>query len=338
MSLLPGNPAAPGHLLTFVFDLCAGHGRRVDNSAPVRRMTGLRRASRSPLCFDSTMNRHSNDEVGAERICSHQPNTDRAVDLHLVSNGLTGHRGRPRLRSDVQADAAADELVAHLITPRPFILRWIGIRDTQHGSDTSLDAAHCDSMRFDLTPESTGNKMNRPSAIRTAVALLCSALASAHAATYYVNSSSGNDTNSGTTTSLTWKTLLSGGAIWQETLNVKAGVTYSTYGSTSRAIISGSRPITSRTWTRAATGSNIWYITTTPQIESGSVSQVLVNGLQQTRARTPNIGKGDWAVTSSRYAKVAKDGNDTTLNLDAPISMAQRFSRATIRPTYPNTP
>lgn len=177
--------------------------------------------------------------------------------------------------------------------------------------------------------------MNRLSAIRAASALLCAATASAYAATYYVDATAGNDANNGTTTTTAWKTLAkvnssvtSGDTVklqalntWRETLVVKSGVTYTNYGSTastSRAIISGSRPVNGLTWTRYGT-TNIWVATTNSQIESGGISQLLVNGTRQTLARTPNVGSGDFSVANSRYARITQRGNGTTLNINAGV-------------------
>jgi parallel beta-helix repeat protein len=179
-------------------------------------------------------------------------------------------------------------------------------------------------------------------AARAAAMLLFAAAASAQAATYYVDSSAGNDANNGTTTSSPWKTLskvnssvTSGDTVkllalkvWREPLIIKSGVTYTSYGSTSalsRAIISGSRPVNGLTWTRfGASTSNIWVATTNAQIESGNISQLFVSGTKQTRARTPNVGSGDFAVTSSRYARIAQNGNGTTLNINVGVVPASR--------------
>lgn len=177
--------------------------------------------------------------------------------------------------------------------------------------------------------------MNKLCAIRTAVALLCAATASAYAATYYVDSSAGNDANDGITTSTPWKTLAkvnasvtSGDTVklmayktWRETLVVKSGVTYTNYGSTSsvaRAVISGSRPVNGLAWSRYGSG-NIWVATTNSQIESGSISQLFANSARQTLARAPNIGSGDFNVSGSRYAAIAQSGNGTTLNIKAGV-------------------
>lgn len=165
----------------------------------------------------------------------------------------------------------------------------------------------------------------------SAVLLFAASLsAPAMSATYYVHATSGSDntsTNNGSSNK-PWKTfakansvaisgdtvLLSGGTTWQETLYVKSGVTYNTYGSTSPAIISGGRGVTGLSWSLYKP--NVYVATTNASVESGSISQVWAGSTRLTRARTPNVGSGSYGA-NSRYFKVDQDGNDTTLNVVA---------------------
>lgn len=164
----------------------------------------------------------------------------------------------------------------------------------------------------------------------SAVLLLAASLsAPAMAATYYVHATAGSDntsTNNGSS-SKPWKTfakansvaiagdtvLLSGGTTWQETLHVRSGVTYNTYGSSAAAIISGGRSVSGLSWSLYKP--NIYVATTNASVESGTISQVWVGNTRLTRARTPNVGSGSYAVTGSRYWKVHQQGNDTTLTI-----------------------
>jgi parallel beta-helix repeat protein len=171
------------------------------------------------------------------------------------------------------------------------------------------------------------------SAIQWAAILACCSATASHAATYYVDASKGIDTNLGTSTSAAWKTLskvnasassgdtvlLQGGGTWEDSLTVKSNVTYGTYGSSAKAIISGSRSVNGLSWARDGAGSNVWVATTTAAVESGEITQVFIDGMAMTRARTPNVGKGDYGVANSRYAKITQNGNDTTLNIAAGV-------------------
>ena len=175
--------------------------------------------------------------------------------------------------------------------------------------------------------------MNRALTSRALAVLLLAASLSAPAmsATYYVHATAGSDntsTNNGSSNK-PWKTfakansvavngdtvLLSGGTTWQETLVVKSGVTYNTYGSTSPAIISGGRGVTGLSWSLYKP--KIYVATTNASVESGAISQVWVGNTRLTRARTPNVGSGSYGA-NSRYFKVAQEGNDTTLNVVTP--------------------
>lgn len=178
--------------------------------------------------------------------------------------------------------------------------------------------------------------MRRTLAWAGGIALL-SQMVAAQAATYYVDPTTGNDANSGTSTWQALRTLaranvkavaydtvlLAPGKTFDEALVVKGNVTYDTVnGSTNRAILRGSRAVgtgSGLTWSRLSATSNIWVASTNAAVETGEISQLLINGVPMTRARTPNIGKGDFAggtVLSSNYAKVTANGDPYTLNVD----------------------
>jgi hypothetical protein len=124
----------------------------------------------------------------------------------------------------------------------------------------------------------------------------------AQATTYYVNSSTGDDSKSGTSTSTPWKTLAKvnatsfspGDAIlfnrgdsWEGTLTVKNSgtsgnpITYGAYGSGDKPILYGSEVITG--WTKYS--GNIYkanYYT--------AISQVFISNKKMKAARFPNSG------------------------------------------------
>lgn len=191
--------------------------------------------------------------------------------------------------------------------------------------------------------------MNQLSAVRAAAMLLCAAVASTQAETYYVDNSVGNNNNNGTLDTSPWKTLskvnssvksgdtvkLRAAQTWYETLIVKSGVTYTSYSPTNpgaRANISGVRSLQGLKWDRYGSNtSNIWVTTTNAQIEGSGISQLLVNGVRQTLARTPNVGKGDFTAPNSRYARIQQDGNGTTLNIaSGVVSPSNDINGATV--------
>ena len=107
----------------------------------------------------------------------------------------------------------------------------------------------------------------------------------AEAATYYV-SNSGNDTNSGTSESQSWKSidkvnkstfqpgdniLLKRGDIWREQLTVPSSgteghlITFGAYGSGNDPVISGADDFTGASWSNQ--GSNIWRISLSQHAE-----------------------------------------------------------------------
>jgi len=180
-----------------------------------------------------------------------------------------------------------------------------------------------------------------PSIRHTAMALASAFVGNAFSATYYVNTNSWSDNNPGNSTGLPWrtidkvnKTVVAGdsvyffrGGIWNETLQVKSGVTYGAYGSNAnKPVISGARNVGNLSWARTAAGSNIWVATTNAanaNIETGSIRHLYLNGTRLTRARFPNVGQQGTFDNStsgpSRYNKVTLLGDSTTLNVGADV-------------------
>lgn len=182
----------------------------------------------------------------------------------------------------------------------------------------------------------------RPFSRLTAAALATLCSASAFAATYYVNPNSLGDGNSGTSSTWPWKTIakvnataVSGdtvyfyrGGVWNETLQVKSGVTYGAYGSnTPKPVISGSRYVGGLSWARTSATSNIWVATTNSTIETGAIRHLYLNGARLTRARHPNVSTvptqppftpfTNSTTGITRYARIAATGDYTTLNIEA---------------------
>lgn len=128
------------------------------------------------------------------------------------------------------------------------------------------------------------------------------ATAFAAGATYYVSSSTGSDTNTGTSTSTPWKTLskvnsamatiatgdtilLNRGDIFEGSLTVtKSGVSFGAYGSGSNPTISGF--VSPSTWT--SVGTNLWESNALPT--GTTVEMMTVNGARQGQGRYPNTG------------------------------------------------
>ena len=127
------------------------------------------------------------------------------------------------------------------------------------------------------------------------------------ATNYYVSSTTGNDVNSGLTTSLPWKTLtkvnatnfvagdqimFQRGDTFYGSLTVKnsgtAGspIVYGAYGTGANPIISGFSQITA--WTNL--GSNIWESTNAVSTLS-YLNIVSINGVNTPMGRTPNLGR-----------------------------------------------
>jgi|GEM_PF-4511512 len=168
-------------------------------------------------------------------------------------------------------------------------------------------------------------------------ALLALAKASlSHAALYYVNPDSGNDTkHAGTNATAPWKTLakardalepgdtlhLASAKTFTEALVLSTGVSYTTYGGSEPARISGLRrvDIASTTWTKDA-AYPIYTTKLARDVAPTGVSQVFMGGDRLIRARTPNAGRGDFkSVSSSQFARVTADGDHLTLNLNPKI-------------------
>lgn len=133
----------------------------------------------------------------------------------------------------------------------------------------------------------------------------------ASAATYYVDATGGNDTNSGTTTSAAWKTLgkvaatnlqpgdnvlLKRGAIWRERLMVptsgtaSASITFGAYGSGAAPIITGSDPLSA--WTAAATNLYTASFATQPEV----VTFDGIKGVRETSSSAVNAAN-EWFWT-----------------------------------------
>lgn len=120
------------------------------------------------------------------------------------------------------------------------------------------------------------------------------------AATYYV-ASNGNDLNNGLSTSSPWKTiaglnkktlspndaiLFKAGETFYGQIEIKSGVTYSSYGSGPAPIISGAIPITS--WIPYGTG-GVYKVKLMDSL-ARTVKNLFVNSQQMTIARYPNSG------------------------------------------------
>ena len=182
------------------------------------------------------------------------------------------------------------------------------------------------------------------------LAALAQASLSQAAAVYYVNPDSGSDSHVGTKASSPWKTLaraedaatagdtvqLASGKVFTDTLVLNSGVSYSTYGGTAPARISGLRRVdtTGAGWTKDP-ALPIYTVKLPRDLVLAGVSQVFVGGDRLVRARTPNIGKGDfkWAP-ASQFARVTTDGDGQTLNIDprvVPAGADVRGATAMIR-------
>ncbi|MES2092129.1 MAG: right-handed parallel beta-helix repeat-containing protein [Pseudomonadota bacterium] len=160
----------------------------------------------------------------------------------------------------------------------------------------------------------------RQSAIQSlaCLMLLAAAASSTQAATYYVSNGSLSDNNSGTNTVFPWKTiakvnatakagdtvLFARGGVWEETLQVKSGVTYADYKSSgAKPVIRGSTDVGKLSW--SVYSGNI-RVADASKLNVGTIAQLYLNGVRLNRARHPNIGKGDWGSTS-HYFKIAAD-------------------------------
>ena len=166
--------------------------------------------------------------------------------------------------------------------------------------------------------------------------LLGLASAPAWSTTYYVNSNDGNDANTGTWTffggTKPWKTLakvnqtavagdtvkLGRGARWEETLQVKSGVTYEPYGVGDKPLIAGSRSLASVSWSLVP-GTTSTYTADVSGITGSHIGQLFLkhgNGTVQrlARARHPNAGQGDFGA-GSRYLKIAAGSPGQTPSL-----------------------
>ncbi len=148
-------------------------------------------------------------------------------------------------------------------------------------------------------------------------------LPSEPANTFYISSSTGSDTNNGTSPSTPWKTiakvntqtftpgasiLFKSGDIWTgETITVNSSgnstspITYSSYGIGEKPVISGFTDVAS--WTNI--GNNIWESTNVVSSLS-TVNMVVINNTNTPMGRTPNTGyyyyqshSGATSITSS---------------------------------------
>ncbi len=142
-------------------------------------------------------------------------------------------------------------------------------------------------------------------------------ISSVKAATYYV-SSSGNDSNNGTSQSTPWQTLskvsnfsfqpgdnilFKSGDTWYGTLNISRSgssgnpITYSSYGSGAKPLITGFKTITG--W--ASIGNGI-YQATDPSFTSNMVNMITLNGNFQAIGRWPKVtaGNGGYLTVDSQ--------------------------------------
>lgn len=182
--------------------------------------------------------------------------------------------------------------------------------------------------------------MTHSFAIRAATMLLCVSAASSHATGYYVSCNGNDAANNSTNTP--WATMakansvaisgdavyLARGCTYNETLNVKSGVTYTSYGSGLKPIISGSRNVGGLTW-QVHSGS-IYVADASAIVGTSTINQLYLNGTRLTKARVPNIGKGSYAVTdslgrpASRYLKIGAKSDPKNLPLYAADAQAIR--------------
>lgn len=172
--------------------------------------------------------------------------------------------------------------------------------------------------------------------IGAAIFALLAQASLSYAAVYYVNPDSGNDTkHAGTSAMAAWKTLakardalepgdtlyLASAKTFTEPLVLSTGVSYATYGGSETARISGLRrvDIASTTWTKDPTYP-IYTTKLARDVAPTGMSQVFIGGDRLIRARTPNLGKGDFkSVQFSQFARVTADGDHLTLNINPKI-------------------
>jgi parallel beta-helix repeat protein len=152
---------------------------------------------------------------------------------------------------------------------------------------------------------------------------------SAYATTYYV-SNAGNDSNSGITTALPWKTLakvnsttfkagdqilFQNGSTFYGTLTVKnsgfAGspIVYGAYGTGSNPMITGFTQVTS--WTNL--GANIWESTNAVS-SLLTCDMVTINGVPYPKGRTPNSGWYTYQTFSTNVSITSSDLNSAVIN------------------------
>lgn len=140
------------------------------------------------------------------------------------------------------------------------------------------------------------------------------------AATYYVSSSSGNDSNPNGTSAAPWNSLsfvsttnkiasgdtvyFKSGDTWEGTLTVRSGVTYGRWGTTGNAPkFKGSRNVSKLNWT--VHSGNIYKVDLTTTVGSSKVVSVIDGTGRLTRARFPNAGGGEFNLGANRYLKAA---------------------------------
>jgi len=186
-------------------------------------------------------------------------------------------------------------------------------------------------------------KRRLAAACSIAVAIFCTG--NAHAADYYVDSNASGDSGSGSSLS-PWRTLnkvntvalksndrvfFRKGGVWEGTLQLRNGVTYGSYPSTSTAaapLIRTSAYIGGLNWSLHS--GNI-YVADVAQILRAEkdiqgvefpaeVSQLIYNGARLQRARYPNIGagggKGVFNRGQNRFLRVA-EGTPVADDVDA---------------------
>lgn len=170
----------------------------------------------------------------------------------------------------------------------------------------------------------------------TAFALILSAVTSS-ATTFYV-SPNGNDSYTGTSQTAPWKTiakvngysfstgdsvLFVSGATWREELIVSAnGVTFGSYGSGARPVISGSNLYTSG-WATATGGKNVWRVL----VGGYQPEQVWFNGVlgHPVSGTMAILAQNQWFY-SNNYLYVHSTSNPATAFKAPGIEAAQRDS------------
>jgi parallel beta-helix repeat protein len=156
----------------------------------------------------------------------------------------------------------------------------------------------------------------------TVVACAAMIAGGAHATTYYV-STSGLNTNPGTTATKPWKTLdkvngaalksgdsvlFASGQTWEGTLQVKSGVTYDKTGTGAQPKITGSRNVGALNWT--VHSGKIYKTNIASLVGSGSMEFLVDATGRYTRARFPNVGSGEFKRGANKFLRAASMPGD----------------------------